>query len=234
MGFSEKQMREGRARLAAMQGEAREEARKTLRDPAFEVKNATVLGQSVFPRLKEENLDSLILHRGVKGWYADMVLKDMPAGLASVFGTPTKHPLPTRAAAEADAKLMLVTVFRAILEREQTSRDAAPKDVRPFELHGATYSLPGELVEQIKPILESMPVEISGTPDSVSERLLEQVRPFVDDKGDLDIEAVNRLPSKDQMAMLANMATLLCMGVFRLPGRTPDPIPEDDDIPRMN
>lgn len=234
MGFSEKQMREGRARLAAMQEEAREEARKTLRDPAFEVKNATVLGQSVFSRLKEENLDSLILHRGVKGWYADVVLKDMPAGIASVFGTPSKHPLPTRAAAEADAKVMLVTVFRAILEREQTSRDAAPKDIRPFELYGVTYSLPGEVVERIKPLVDMMPEDFTGTPESVSARLISRVQPFVDEKGNLDIKGVDGLPQEEKMAMLANMATLLCMGIFRLPGVTPDPIPEDEDIPRMN
>lgn len=233
MAFSEKQIREGRARLAEARQGARDEAQASLRDPETSVQTGTTLGHTLFSRIKEENLDALIVHRGVKGWYADVLLKDMPAGLPVVFGTPSKMPHPSRALAEADGKMMLVTAFRAILEREKIVRDKAPEDIRPFELYGVTYRIPGEVVDNIQPMVDTMPEEFVGTPESVTHRLLSRVAPFVNDEGEMDLKGVDSLSDQEKMAMLANMATLLCMGIFRVPGTTPDPIPEED-FPHMN
>lgn len=233
MAFSEKQIREGRARLAEALKGAREEARASMQDHDTSLQTGTTLGHTLFSRLKEENLDALIVHRGVKGWYADILLKDMPAGLPVVFGTPSKMPHSNRALAEADGKMMLVTAFRAILERETISRDTHVEDIRPFELYGVTYRIPGELVDQLQPMVDSLPEDFVGTRESVTERLLSLVSRHIDDENNLDPGAVNSLPEQDRMAMLANMATLLCMGVFRLPDRTPEPIPEEN-FPQMN
>jgi len=195
--------------------------------------NGTMLGHALFSRIKAENLDALIVHRGVKGWYADVLLKDMPAGLPTVFGTPSNMPHPTRALAEEDGKAMLMITFRAIYEQENIARDKAPEDLRLFELHGVTYSLPGHVIDGIKSVFDAMDESYTGTPDSVSARLLERVAPFVDDNGKMDIEAMEDQPDEEKMKMLASMATLLCMGIFRLPQKTPDPIP-DDNFPAMN
>lgn len=149
MNFTEEQLEEGRSRLARLLPDAKAEAKADLRKGGTEVEVLTARGQAVDRYIRIDNLEALVVHSSDQGWYADILLKEVPPGIANVMGTPTSHPLATREEAEeAAATLLRMGAMQSALNTG-ASADTPETDVRPFSIYDLTIDLPGEAVDMI-------------------------------------------------------------------------------------
>ncbi|MDE4306173.1 hypothetical protein PXK30_21250 [Phaeobacter gallaeciensis] len=67
-------------------------------DPGFRPVSA-LQGTQLSPYICISNIRSLIVRQDKAGWYAELLLKDVPEGWPDVVGTASARPLPSRNAA---------------------------------------------------------------------------------------------------------------------------------------
>lgn len=154
LGFTDEQISEGRRLLKRLLPELRREI--SLASVEGALQPTSRIGQSMMMRVRAENLDALVIRRSAGGWHADVVLTGMPVGVSNVMGTPEAAPLPDRDAALAAGTQILRQLCRLSMENELAVRDMPERDIRPFDLHGYTFEIPGEMVDRIGEVWEAV------------------------------------------------------------------------------
>lgn len=215
--FSSKEFRAGRRRLKELLGRARMAARKD-RDGVLEPKS--MLGQSLTDVVEEKHLEALVVYEeGAGRWYGDLVLKGLPVGMPTIMGTPVQHPRATREEAMKDAWHILVAILKAIEERKRAPRDKPREDVRIFELHGCSFSIPGSLIDEMSKKADAFAKGLDyGPEDAIAhlERVIEEIMPG----GVFDPEVFESLPNEMRLRLYAAMSLALIFGEFRYPHHT--------------
>lgn len=134
------------------------------------------------------------------GWLADAYFKEAPEGGSNVIGTPVHQPCPSREEALRFAVVMLSMLVSA--EKAPMAPAAAP-----FNLCGATFFLPGELVQRLEPMVKMDP----RSRDEVLERLGELVEEIF--PGGVTPEAIRALPPEAMMILVTNCTIALARGI---------------------
>lgn len=160
----------------------------------------------------------MVYEDGPGRWYADLLLKKLPAGVPDAMGTPVATPRSSRKEAVQDAFGVLVGILTSIEDRKRGSHDTKKEDLRIFQLYDAEFSLPAEGVAQMLQVRSVVPGgEEYTVEDGISflERSVRRILP----KGDLTVEDFEAASDEDKNRVLAAMTVLLTMGVFRHPDR---------------
>jgi hypothetical protein len=228
LDITDKEMREGRARLREMLPDLRKGV--SLTDPNGMMRPLTAQGQSVLGRVRFENLDALVIRRSVGGWHADVILTGMPVGVSNVMGTPEAAPLPSREEALRAGTGILRQLCRLAVENELAYREVPAKDTRPFQIHGHVFDMPGRLIDDITAVWGAHGREL--VPDAEAAR--GQLTAALDRHmgGDrFDPGLFSALAEEDRGLILISMATLMVFGDFRHPERPQaEPAPEEDEV----
>ncbi|MFG6572146.1 hypothetical protein ACGYLO_11130 [Sulfitobacter sp. 1A13353] len=153
MQYSDKQMKDGRARLKRLLPEARAYARKAMRNPDIQMQINTAKGMATQRFIRADNFRALVVYRTPRGWYADLLLKQVPPGVSDVMGTPMSMPHETREEAEEAAVHILQSMCLQSIMNEGLVSDGSKADVRPFKLFNISMPLPGEAVDLCVPVM---------------------------------------------------------------------------------
>ena len=103
------------------------------------------LSQGLMRHLRPDNVTGVHIHVNEHGgWYADLLLTNVPAGLPDVIGTPSSSPLTTRDAA-IDAGITLLALVLALAE-EPTEKPEGD-DLRYFDFDSFCIGVPSQVVE---------------------------------------------------------------------------------------
>lgn len=216
LGFTDEQISEGRRLLKRLLPELRREI--SLASVEGALQPTSRIGQSMMMRVRAENLDALVIRRSVGGWHADVVLTGMPVGVSNVMGTPEAAPLPDRDAALAAGTRILRQLCRLSMENELAVRDMPERDIRPFELHGYTFEIPGEMVDRIGEVWAAVgPALVPDAAIARAQLRANLVRLMGGDRFDPDLFAA--LPGEEKTRLGISMATLLLFREFRHPDR---------------
>jgi hypothetical protein len=96
----------------------------------------SVAGVLIMPHLRLKNLHALVIYQpDIGGWIGDILLKKVPAGMGDVIGTPSAHPLPSR----ADAWMVACGIIATIIEADHQRKFSAPDQAvapTPLGQHG--------------------------------------------------------------------------------------------------
>lgn len=223
--ITDEQMAEGRALLRRLLPGLKREI--SLSDTRDVIQPISLIGQSMMGRIREENLDALVIRRSAGGWHADLILSGMPAGVSNMMGTPETDPLPDRDAALAAGTEILRQLCRLSMENAVAGRDVPERDVRPFDLHGYVFDLPGEMVDKIGEVWAAVGQALIPDAEAARAQLTGNLtRLMGGDRFDPDL--YEGLPEEERGRLAINMATLLLFGEFRHPERpTAQPVEED-------
>lgn len=226
LNLTDRQIAEGRRLLGSLLPQLRKEV--SLAKPDGVMQPRSLIGQSLMGRICYDNLDALVIRRSSGGWHADLILKRMPVGVPNVMGTPEAHPLPDREAAVAAGTDILRQLCRLAAENALAGRDQPLEDVRPFELHGHTFQIPGPVVEQVRLIWAAMGQGL--VPDARAARnLLTENLVRIMGSDMFDPDQYDALPEEDKSSIGISMATLLQFGEFRHPDRPVATLAPDED-----
>lgn len=104
----------------------------------------SALGRAQAPYLRLDNIDAALIYQAPKGgWHGDLLLKEVPVGVANVLGTPVQNPCPTRE--------MAVEVTVGLLAQIMGGTDhLLPAVALPvFLYYGVEINLISDILEQI-------------------------------------------------------------------------------------
>jgi hypothetical protein len=216
--FTDEEIRQGRRRLKRLLPGARAEARRLLREDGG-LRPGNPVSQSLLEEIEERNLDALVIRsRGAGRWHADLLFRRLPPGLPTVIGTPEADPLGSEAEAASHGALILAAVVKAIEERRMAGDDRGRREIRFFELHGVSFEFPVPLIEALAAALAAAPEEIAEVTAEFRTRLDRRLDRVMGGPG-FDGDRWNAAEEEDRIRALADMATLLAVGVFRHPER---------------
>lgn len=214
MRFDEKMMNEGRRVLVSLLPELREEILSEGEDLGLQVQSGP--GRSVLSRIREEHFDAYIVYRSARGWHADVLFKNLPAGVPNLLGTPDDDPLPSRELADQQGRLILKMLLKTAIANAAVV--APEEDFRAFDIHGATMQVPGSAVDQVRPFIESFPANVVGDVDSHRNRLSRLLtEAFGEDS--FDLEKWESLHITTKHRIFTAIVILMAMGEFRHPRR---------------
>lgn len=228
MSFTEREITEGRALLARKLTEI-----KMRHDPRAlgTVQAGTHVGNSVLENIRLDNLHALIIRRSRGGWHADILLRDMPAGVSNVMGTPEHMPLARREDALEAGTAILEQIYKICLENESAYHDVKPGQTRYFEIHGYALGLPAKAIDELA---ERMPPgnDNDEVIQELRKALSELLQPCIVDDS-LDTEKFTNLEDARKTSIVSVVASLMAFNDFRYPPtqwaeRLPDP---DDASP---
>lgn len=227
LDLTDRQIAEGRRLLSSLLPQLRKEV--SLASPDGVMRPTSLVGQSLMGRIGYENLDALVIRRSSGGWHADVILTRMPVGVSNVMGTPEAHPLPSREEALEAGTGILRQLCRLAAENALAGRDRPIEDTRPFELHGYTFQIPGEIVEHVGQVWGMAGRGLVPDAETARNLLTENlVRTMGSDSFDPD--RYQALPEDEKTSIGITMATLLLFREFRHPDR-PVAEPANDEDP---
>jgi len=228
LDLSDRQISQGRRLLRQLLPDLRRGI--TLANTEDGLQPTSILGLSMMVRIRFENLDALVIRRSATGWHADVVLTGLPTGVSNVMGTPESHPLPDQEEALKAGTEILRQLCRQAMENAAAVRDMPQKDLRPFELHGHTFQIPGLVVDQIAQVWSVVGPALM--PDRETARVqLTQTLIQLMGSDRLDPDLYEALPDVDKSRIGIGMATLLLFGEFRHPDRPMAQPAEEDPSP---
>ena len=229
LNLTDRQIAEGRLLLGKLLPQLRQEV--SLASPDGVLQPTSLIGQSLMGRIGYDNLDALVIRKSSGGWHADVILKGLPVGVSNVMGTPEARPLPDREAAVAAGTGILRQLCRLAAENALAGRDMVQQDTRPFELHGYTFQIPGEIVEHVGQIWAMAGRDLVPDAETARNLLTENlVRTMGTDS--FDPERYGALANDEKTSIGITMATLLQFGEFRHPDR-PVAAPVSDEDPSL-
>ena len=218
VNYSKSEMREGIACAARMRARFRTDPP----DDGARMVATSVMGGSVFSRIREENIHAVIIYRRPAGWYADIVLDNVPVGVPNVIGTPTATPLGSREEAESSAWLQ----FSSLMIQAHENEGKAPvEDLRHFDLHGYVFTFPGALVDMTAQAGMLLPDEARGTLEDARERLAAHLHAIMGEDG-FAVEKWETAPDAQKQMVVASMIIQLAMGAHRFPAIESSPSPD--------
>lgn len=142
-GYTDQEIEEGRALMAAKLTALRETI-EAGQDVA-RLESVSPVGRGLTGCVRIENLDALVIYsRGPLAWYADLIMKDLPAGISNVIGTPVHRPCSCRQEAEEAGDAMLEGILSVAIRNGSRPRTAP--DTIPFSLFGIEVLVPAEMV----------------------------------------------------------------------------------------
>jgi hypothetical protein len=174
------------------------------------------LAEAVMPHLTERNLQALMVYEGPPGcWYADIVLKRVPPGVANSMGTPADRPHLTRQDAIREARhlLMLVMANEDAIKKEKITA----QDVRVFLFHGFRIDVPPKLLDLVS---EVMPIGHTDTSADQALQFFEYLIGNIFPEG-FSLEAHKALSPKDSAAFQSAIALCMLHGIVRYPDPEP-------------
>ena len=183
----------------------------------------SMLGMSVLAHLREDNIDTLVVHEAAPGaWHADIILKDVPTGVPDTLGTPVADPLPSKEEAEEAARNLLTGLMAEIYTAKHASRDTVQKDVRVFRIFEVEFFIPGDAIDSMLEGRKEIFAGFPGTPADFALHLLAEVCEQIVKDGNItqkDWEAAD--PGLRDRGVVA-MLLLLSEDIFQFP---PRPVP---------
>lgn len=172
------------------------------------------LGDVSMEYMTEDNLDAVLVYEQPSGcWYADIVLKTVPRGIANVMGTPANMPLSSRDEAIAQAESLLVTIL--MMDRQRKSRPGSNHDTsrRIFVLYNLEFMIPASLVDILGKFADSDP----DFPKVLAIRNRLDTLVMVNMSNTFSEVSFRSLPLEIQHQFVAVMAMGLARGVVRHP-----------------
>lgn len=159
--------------------------------------------------LRIDNVDAVDVHQGPHGgWFADLVLKEVPLGTPMRFGTPSDEPLPDREAAVKFGIRLLA--FIIAIERTDVNRKTPAH--AGFVFYGIELHVPRRALEAVKPHMSEDP----RTEAEFEERLSELRQEFFGDNDPTE-ERLSALDESSQMRFFAVVAIALLRGYVQWP-----------------
>jgi hypothetical protein len=160
-----------------------------------------------------DNLAAVVVRRAeYGGWSCDVMLKKVPAGIATAFGTPANAPHPTEAEAEASA-LPLLTF--ALFAARQVAAEDKPAP-RVFEYFGFVVDLPEPLLQFMEQMAAQRPGLRYGSKERATYRLDEISNQLFPD-GQVTGAKLDALGQEGFTRLVAVLAMAALEGVFRFP-----------------
>lgn len=213
--FTDEEIRQGRRRMKRLLPKARAEARKLLFEDGLRPGN--LLSQNLLDAIEERHLDALVIRRRRSSdWYADILFRKLPAGLPTVIGTPEAVPLASEAEAKSHGAAMLSAIMKSIEERRIGSRDVTCAPSRFFDLHGFEFPFPVPLIEALAAAIATQEDAVPGAIEETMARLDARLEGMMGGEG-FDEALWEEGDDGERTRVLADMALLLAMGVFRHP-----------------
>jgi hypothetical protein len=206
MRYTDKQMNDGRARLKRLLPDAEAYARNNLRNPDIQMQFTSDRGIATHNHIRVDNFRSLVVYRTSRGWYADLLLKKVPAGVSDVLGTPMTMPHETKEEAENAAEGILQAMCLQSFMNKGAISDVPKRDERPFTLFKLVIPLPGEVVDLCVPAIAMSGQTVPDAQAYAMGRLSETCGRFEIDETTTK-EDMDRLPD----AARAEIFRLCCM-----------------------
>jgi hypothetical protein len=225
MNYSDAIMKDGKKRLKRLLPQAMKTAKKTRLDENYKVEKSHMASVLV-RQAKPGNLVGIMVYRTEKGWYADLVLRNVGQGNSNVMGTPVDHPHMDKSSAEKAGLHILITALIGWMDAKEQAKIKPTADERVFKLHGHEFSIPGEIIDTVSEAWELYGTKALGDDDDARARIIMNLTEMMG--GDaFDPDIWDAAPRIKQMQILANMATLLVFGHPFHPEKSfPDPIPD--------
>lgn len=226
--FSKAEIKDGVRRLKALK--ARFKSEKSLDG---KIGDASPLASSLFAHLTPGNFRAVVVYRRSRGWYADVLLKDLPAGIPDAIGTPLNHPHASREEAEEAAWVNFRMVMHQAVTNEAANADGPRQDVRVFDLHGMAFRLPGRLVDELAAMATMLSEGQMGTVKEARQRMaghLEEIMgsdTFIEEKWEAATD-------QQRNRVMASMIQQMVLGSARYPPNDIEPTtdePETGDDP---
>ena len=225
MEYTRSIKRDGRKRLKKLLPAAMREAKKRLADGSFEAQQS-LMADVMIRHAKPDNLDGVMVYRTERGWYADLVMREVPLGASNVMGTPADMPRMSREEAEKEGYQVLVAALFGWMRSEEDTKPSTQGDVRVFKLHGRDFAIPGSVVDSARAGLEARGDVNEDDADEIRAHL---VASLVDIMGGdrFDDDLWKTADDEARMKVVADMTMLLSVGHFFHPDKDfPDPIDE--------
>lgn len=210
---SDEVMRQGRRRLKALLPALRAQAAREAKLGGPVLEPTTGIGQGMMQFLPSARLDALNIYPGEKGgWIADVVLKGVPQGYGNTFGTPVALPHPTREAAEAEGRRLVINVLK---EQARLAASPPPAVDPAFVLHGVQVTLPRRFFDTLRDAARGEEVRGYGSQAAARARIDEVVAELM--PGGVSAEAIGGLEGEPATLLMAVLAMASMDGVKRHP-----------------
>lgn len=211
--MSAAQLARAETMLRSVMAQAEEEAGKL----NIELDSSSPLGKQIVQYCSRDNLFGLHIHHRLPwGWYADLLLQDMPLGTANVIGTPSRSPLASREEAEKAGVDLVAFVLAAERYRKEASDDGA---YLFFGYCGHYLQVPQAAVAMAAASAASM--EYAET-DAQRVKRLDEVTAELFGEADVTTEALDALSIDAQVKLMACIICALALGIIRYPEIVPD------------
>jgi hypothetical protein len=203
--MSAEEIAEGRARLAALLPQAREDA-KMMQMP----ENLSPLAGATLAGLTEAHFDALVVVPGERGgWHCDLLFVGRPPGVPNSMGSPVAMPFHTREDAEAFAPGLLASVLSMIAAGQ-------PEQEPVFWLHGTVLHLSRETLAVGAEFARQLGMEADGAAIGLARRLRELGLAERCEPEDID-----RLSHEQRKVLSSTLHAAAVCGVFVWPLRQP-------------
>jgi hypothetical protein len=156
--------------------------------------------------MTEKNIEALVIYPApMGGWHADIVLVDVPPGVANTFGSPVAQPHKTREKAEESALALLTLVL-------WLDKQTKPKPKPPaFLFYGGAFELSSEMLNHPRASGYGSEVLALERLEMVVSELFGSAEPTK--------TTITALPVSDKARLLAVLHCAVLDGVFAYPPR---------------
>lgn len=177
---------------------------------AGRLQSSSAVGEAFLPWMTIDNIDGVHVYQGEKGgWFADLVLKNAPTGVASIFGTPVQHPCHSREEAESYAVTLL-----AVIAANKEKVAEPPKEVEAaFSFGPFGVKIPSRLLDEISKVTAAAGLDKDSR--YVRRRLDELSRKH--ERHLAEAEPLDGLPAAELREIIVVSAMALCHGIVRWP-----------------
>lgn len=188
-------------------------ARRKLETDRLTIMPMSQLGQSQMSYISEGNLSSVMIYPApMGGWHADIVLKEVPAGVPNSLGTPPNSPVKTREEAKEIAIDLLTFILK--ISKENENKEKQPP---VFLLYDLVFTLiPDVLNELVKEAPEMR--KGYGSRETAIMRLEEALEAL--SPGGFNSDDFEKWDSARQGRLIAILHIAALSGLYRYPATT--------------
>jgi hypothetical protein len=181
------------------------------------------LARAVESYMIEDNLAALVIYPApLGGWFADVMLQNVPPGVSNILGTPVAHPLATY----PEALNQGIDIVALILAPKRPGIENESKAPPIFLYYGSSFALFPELLE----LLDNQYAQYPST-ETAHARIKEITLMLFPDRRRPSYERLAAL-SQHQLRILVSVLHIASLtGVMRYPAMEPG-MPGDPHDPR--
>ncbi len=171
---------------------------------------------AAFPYWHVANVSGVHIYQTERGWFGDVILRNVPDGVSNVCGTPSHLPHKTRFLAEdGTVRILELMVLNDRGLVTPTGAESPPPDHITFDIDHVTVGIPLRAIEIVKDAIEQFGLD-PGTGADLSEAMLMKL--LTEDFGDGETtqEGLEAMSSERRQLYFTHMTTLLAArGQFR-------------------